>query len=197
MQYGDLKWAGRTTNPTGAGNRFFIAYLEEIKSHPVIPSSGVTASEAVCLPEGDIVMEDGCTFIEFYSSDGKAEVTSSPEGDTDCQAFVDKVVAKYPDIDDAAVATAYSMLNANCVIIAPTKIHSQNTPQYVILGIGQNCPKLTPSLMSGKALGDEKGLSLEATCEVEIPLLRYNGAVPVDGGSWDLATNLYTADVEA
>lgn len=196
MNLGKLGWKGGTSNPVGSGRRFFVAYLEDIKTSPTIPTGDEDGVAAITLPDGDIVMEDGKTFTDFYSTTGYAEITSGAEGATDSQAPVDKFVAHYPDVDDAAVLVFNKLINSNCVIIAPTKVHDKNGYQWCIMGNGMNSPTLANTLGTGKKSGDEKGLNVEATCEVEIGMLRYNGAVKTAEGSYDCETNVFTPNAE-
>lgn len=184
-----LTWTDGQINPSGIKTRLFYCEKSSISSYPrpaLVPAS---ATENVSL-DGNFDMVEGKFFKEIYSTQGKGKVNWETLGEKDCKMFKNKGVFKYPDINDSGKSMSKQFVNANCVFVVA--LPHETEVRYVVIGDADYDTAAVITGDSGDEPGSAKGVTIEIEAPCTTPLPNYKGILPVETGSWDCSTGIFT-----
>lgn len=190
--YEALPWTDGQINPSGIAAEIYYCEKSVITTFPQVKASPATAGENVSF-DGDFAVTAGSIFKRIYSTQGKGKVSWETLGEKDCKMFVNKGVFKFPDISDAGKSISKQFVNANCVFVV--KLPHISEFRYVVLGDKDYDTTCTITGDSGDEPGSAKGITIEITAPSATPLPNYKGDLPVNGGTLDCATGVFTPTV--
>lgn len=177
FNFADMLWADGEENMGGLKVIGYYALAADIETWPEFPESPATAADEVTL-EGNFTMKAGKYFHKFYSTMETGEVVDENQGEWDGQSFVNKATVFYPGTKVEALAFAKNANNSNLVFI-----FEESTGQKRVIGSEAFPAKVKPSVTTGKATADRKGMTVEIQSYSYTPAPVYSGVIPLESGA--------------
>lgn len=159
----------------GIGAKHFIANVDDILTFPDRVASPTTPADRVLI-SADIVFKSLKGFYSFPCEPEMGQVTVSYEGSNGRLSPVTKVSVYIAGNTNELHAWRESIVNGKFVLLISDA--SCKDGQYKVVGCTCDPAQPKPSWDSGKARGDEQGLTVEfeaVNCEFSI----YTGAVDI------------------
>lgn len=157
----------------GIGAKHYIANVDDIQTFPERVASPATPADRVVI-EDDIVFKTNKGFYAFPCEPEMGQVTVSYEGTNGRLSPVTKVSVYIAGNTNELHAWRESLVNGKYVLLISDA--SCKNGQYKVVGCTCDPAQPKPSWDSGKARGDDQGLTVEfeaVNCEFSI----YTGAV--------------------
>ena len=193
MGLGDLNFKIGSVNPSGIGCTIYRIRKSQIKSWPTLqddPDAMELHSAAdLATLVGDFVLEEKAVFEKFYSTQGLGKITYETSGETDSKMFINKGEVSFPDLSAEALGFAKASVNDDYVYIV------KSAGRYHVIGSADYRCVTSPAGDSGAAPGSAKGVKFSVECPDVTPLPIYAGQLPVQGGSYDLSTGVFSPTV--
>jgi hypothetical protein len=176
--FADLDWTDEPENMGGLTSEMYIGLSGHILTWPTLKIDPATDEEAVSLV-GSFIMEEAKHFIKVYSTPDTAKLEPENQGEMDGQSFKQKGELFYPGTRKEAVAFARKINNARgCVIgIDP------NTGDRYVIGTKEKPVYFKPSVSTGGAAADRRGVKLEFSSDSFLPFAFYDGPIPLSSGT--------------
>lgn len=195
--YRSLIWKTGQSNPSGIGCQVFYINKSQIATWPAFgPEKEAPAESAEVGYNGNIVPVEGQTFHELYTTQGVGNLSSEPTGEDDCQGVTNKGTFSYPDLNEEALDFANKTINSDTVFIVK-HFNAGGKAVWAVLGSEHFTSRVAPKATTGSKFGDKKGLELEVTANDFHYLPRYTGTVPLENGTYDCKTNVFTPKASA
>jgi len=175
--FGDLDWEDEPENMGGLTSEMYIGLSGHIATWPTLVSNPTTDEQAVTL-QGTFVMAANKHFIKVYSTPDTAKLEPENQGETDGQSFRQKGELFYPGTRKEAIAFARKINNARGCIIG---IDPNSGERYVV-GSKDKPVYFKPSISTGGAAADRRGVKLEFSSDSFLPFAFYDGAIPLSAG---------------
>lgn len=175
--FGDLDWTDEPENMGGLTSSAYIAITSHIATEPTLKADPANDAEATTL-QGSYVMEAGKHFIEVYSTPDTFTMAPENQGEVDGQSFRVKGELFYPGTRKEAIAFARKINNARGVVIGV----DPNTGDRMVVGSKAKPAYFKPSVTTGAAAADRRGVKIEFWADSFLPFAFYNGAIPLSSG---------------
>jgi len=175
--FGDLGWVDEPENMGGLTSTAYIAILSHIATEPTLMANPTTDDQATTL-QGTYVMETGKKFIEVYATPDTFTMSPENQGEVDGQSFRVKGELFYPGTRKEAIAFARKINNARGVVIGI----DPNTGDRLVIGSKAKPAYFKPSVTTGAAAADRRGVKIEFWADSFLPFAFYNGAIPLTDG---------------
>ncbi|MHC1775689.1 MAG: hypothetical protein AB9834_09780 [Lentimicrobium sp.] len=175
--FGDLEWEDEPENMGGLTSEMYIGLSGHIVTWPTLALNPTTDEQAVTL-QGTFVMAADKHFIKVYSTPDTAKLEPENQGETDGQSFRQKGELFYPGTRKEAIAFARKINNARGCIIG---IDPNSGERYVV-GSKDKPVYFKPSISTGGAAADRRGVKLEFSSDSFLPFAFYDGAIPLSAG---------------
>ncbi|MBW6490838.1 MAG: hypothetical protein K0B15_06535 [Lentimicrobium sp.] len=175
--FADLDWEDEPENMGGLTSEMYIGLSGHIATWPTLISNPQTDEEAVTL-QGSFAMNLDKHFIKVYSTPDTAKLEPENQGETDGQSFKQKGELFYPGTRKEAVAFARKINNARGCIIGI----DPNTGERYVVGSKEKPVYFKPSVSTGGAAADRRGVKLEFNSDSFLPFAFYDGAIPLSSG---------------
>lgn len=178
---------------SGIAQYVYVIDKDDILTWPLLPTTKTSPEDTVNLV-GDFVLKPGKYWRLFYSSQQQGEMNTEPSGNIDQKYLNTTGAFKYPKNNATSLGLANILLNRNVVIIVKEFDCSGNGVCRIV-GSDLLPAKINPTINSGKAYSDEKGVTFnfEAT-SCSVPPI-YTGVILTEAGSIQTPTQL-TVDVD-
>jgi len=175
--FADLNWEDEPENMGGLTSELYIGISGHIATWPTLTADPTTDELAVTL-QGTYIMNEGKHFIKVYSTPDTAKMTPENQGEVDGQSFRTKGELFYPGTRKEAIAFARKINNARGVIIGT----DPNTGERYAVGTKEKPVYFKPSVDTGGAAADRRGVKLEFWSDSFLPMAFYDGAIPLSDG---------------
>jgi len=175
--FGDLGWDDESENMGGLTSEMYIGIYQHIATWPALPANPATDIEAVTLG-GSFLMATEKFFIKVYATPDTAKMEPENQGEVDGQSFRQKGELFYPGTRKEAIAFARKINNARGCIIGI----DPNTGDRYVVGSKDKPVYFKPSVSTGGAAADRRGVKLEFYSDSFLPFAFYNGAIPLSEG---------------
>jgi hypothetical protein len=175
--YGDLQFENEHNNMGGLTTVMYIGLSYDIATWPTLPSSPTSYADKVTL-EGSFAMESTKKFISVYATPETAKMEPENQGEVDGQSFRQKGEFLYPGTLEDAIGFAAAINNARGCIIGV----DPNTGKRYVVGSKDRPVYFKPSVTTGGAAADRRGVKIEFWSDSFVPFAFYNGAIPLSEG---------------
>lgn len=175
--FGDLDWLDEPENMGGLTSSAYIAITSHIATEPTLKANPANDTEATTL-QGSYVMETGKHFIEVYTTPDTFSMAPENQGEVDGQSFRVKGELFYPGTRKEAIAFARKINNARGVVIGI----DPNSGDRIVVGSKAKPAYFKPSVTTGAAAADRRGVKIEFWADSFLPFAFYNGAIPLSSG---------------
>lgn len=175
--YGDLTFENEHNNMGGLTTVMYIGLSKDIATWPQLPLNPSTYAEKVTLT-GSFVMNSSAKFIEVYTTPETAKLEPENQGEVDGQSFRQKGEFLYPGTLEEAIGFAAAINNARGCIIGI----DPNTGKRYVVGSKDRPVYFKPSVTTGGAAADRRGVKVEFWSDSFVPFAFYTGAIPLSEG---------------
>lgn len=175
--YGDLEFVDEHNNMGGLTTVMYIGLSQDISTWPQLPSSPTGYAEKVTAV-GSFAMVSGKKFISVYATPETAKLEPENQGEVDGQSFRQKGEFLYPGTLEEAIGFAAAINNARGTIIAI----DPNTGKRYMVGSKDRPVYFKPSVTTGGAAADRRGVKVEFWSDSFVPFAFYEGAIPLSDG---------------
>lgn len=176
--YADLKFEDEHNNMGGMTTVMYIALTKDIETWPSLISNPTGYADKVKLT-GSFAMKSGAHFFEVYATPETAKLTPENQGEVDGQSFRQNGEFLYPGTLEQAIGFAAAINNARGVIIGM----DPNTGKRYVVGTKERPAYFKPSVDTGGAAADRRGVKIEFWCDSFLPWAFYEGAIPLSAGT--------------
>ena len=184
-------------NMAGVATKYYVIPLEDIASFPTFAAQSTPADTALYI--GDFTLKAGKYWYEMYNTKEKGNLIAETDGATDGKFFRNSATGFYPRLNKEGLGLANVLKDTDCIII---QVDLSAGGTYMVVGTEQIPATVSPSMDSGTAFSDEKGITFlyeAASCKMPIiyegEIITELGAVQspttmaIDATSIDLAVN--------
>jgi hypothetical protein len=175
--YGDLTFEDEHNNMGGLTTVMYIGLSKDIATWPLLPSNPTGYAEKVTLT-GSFAMNASAKFIEVYATPETAKLEPENQGEVDGQSFRQKGEFLYPGTLEEAIGFAAAINNARGCIIGI----DPNTGKRYVVGSKDRPVYFKPSVTTGGAAADRRGVKIEFWSDSFVPFAFYTGAIPLSDG---------------
>ena len=175
--FGDLAFEDEPENMGGMTSEAYLGFVQDIATWPKLIDNPTSATEAVTL-SGTFLMKETKKFIKVYSTPDTFSLDSENQGEIDGQSFRQKGEFFYPGTSVEAAAFCRKINNARGVLIGM----NPNTGERLVIGSKEKPCYFKPSVSTGKAAADRRGVKVEFYSDSFVPFAFYNGVIPLTGG---------------
>ncbi len=177
-----------TANMAGISSIVYVAEVDDIETFPTFATTKTLPEHSVDLI-GDFVMKATKYFSAFYSTQEMGELISEVEGNRDGQYFRNTGSFFYPNTTSRALGIANILKNKSVIIIIK-EFNCDGTGIARVVGDELLPAFVKPSITTGKAFADQKGITFNfdaANCNV--PAV-YSGIITTEAGQINTPTQL-------
>ena len=175
--FGDLNFEDADNNMGGLTTAMYIGLSPDIATWPTLPSNPATYAEKVTLT-GAFTMNSTKKFITVYATPETAKLEPENQGEVDGQSFRQKGEFFYPGTREEAIGFAAAINNARGCIIGI----DPNTGKRYVVGSKDRPVYFKPSVTTGGAAADRRGVKIEFWSDSFVPFAFFNGAIPLSEG---------------
>jgi hypothetical protein len=175
--FGDLTFEDEPENMGGMTTVAYLGFSSEISVWPALDPTPSTASEAVKLI-GSFTMKEAKKMHKVYVTPDTFSLDSENQGEIDGQSFRQKGEFFYPGTSVEAAAFCRKINNARGVLIGI----NPNTGDRLVIGSKDKPCYFKPSLSTGKAAADRRGVKVEFWADSFAPCTFYDGVIPLTEG---------------
>lgn len=177
MAFGDLAFEDEPENMGGMTTVAYLGLSNEIDAWASLKKNPSNATEAVTLV-GSFTMKADKKFHQIYVTPDTFSLDSENQGEIDGQSFRQKGEFLYPGTSVEALAFCRKINNARGILIGI----NPNTGDRLVIGSKDRPCYFKPSMTTGKAAADRRGVKVEFWSDSFVPASIYNGAIPLSDG---------------
>lgn len=175
--YGDLSFENEHNNMGGLTVVMYIGLSYDIDTWPQLPVNPSGYADKVTLT-GSFAMKASKKFLAVYSTPETAKMEPENQGEVDGQSFRQKGEMFYPGTLEDAIGFASAINNARGCIIGI----DPNTGKRYVVGSKDRPVYFKPSVSTGGAAADRRGVKIEFWSDSFVPFAFYEGAIPLSEG---------------
>lgn len=172
-------------NMAGVSTKYFVIPLEDIESFPTFNAQTTPADTALYI--GDFTLKAGKYWYEMYNTKEKGNILAETDGATDGKFFRNSATGFFPRLNKEGLGLANVLKDLDCIVIMQDL---SGGGQYMVVGSEAIPVTVSPSMDSGTAFSDEKGITfLFEAAGCRMPVI-YEGEIITELGAVQSPTTM-------